>query len=222
MRGEARGKGHIDRAAKVHGISGGAISRKGIGGDRLLGHAARDPPIERIDRAARRIGRIEQHFRAVEHIDLLDVERVDGNAVVGGDRRGIERAQPVGQHLHPRAVKSAQHRARRAGGKAAGRNPGEMRKDAAELRGGAPGKILAADHHRSDNRIAVARNQATGHHDRRMPGIVGLCRIDLAALSLRRRTRSGHAGVWGRRGRIGGNKQHGAKRAAGGKRSSGH
>ena len=75
----------------------------------------------------------------MNHIDVIDGQRVEHHCVVGRNRRSIDCANAIGQHPDAIAIEAAQHRARGAGGKAAGRNagqPGQCLADlAAQLRG---------------------------------------------------------------------------------------
>ena len=59
---------------------------------RCSGDPARNPLVERVDRAADRLPAEQQHRRAVEHVNVSDRQGIEHHRVIGRDVRGIDRA----------------------------------------------------------------------------------------------------------------------------------
>ena len=108
MRNQAIGQRNVDCTAERALFGGSAViadrGRLDVGG-----HAARDTLVERVDRAADGVAAEQQNRGAVEHVDMIDRERVEDDGVVDRDIRGVKRPDPVGQHANPITTEAAQN-----------------------------------------------------------------------------------------------------------------
>jgi len=110
----------------------------------IVRHAARDTPVEDVDRAADRLPAEQQDGRPVQHLDPVGRDRIDRHGMVGGSVGRVDRANAVGQHTHPIALEAAQHRARRARAEGGGRHARQTGQRLPKLRADVADQRIAA------------------------------------------------------------------------------
>ena len=86
-RGGVAGEGRDDARA----LAGGRfVAQLRTTGERHGGCGGRDAVVDDIDHAADGGAAVEQRRRTAQHLDALDEERLNADAVIGADVRGIE------------------------------------------------------------------------------------------------------------------------------------
>src|SRR5690606_13031794 len=106
----ARGRGAVQARHAGPFVVDAAGAQLGASLQRFVGRRLRDAAVDDVDRAADRAAAVEQGGRALEHLDLVGEEGLDGDRVVDADGGHVARAQAVAQHLHARAVEAADDR----------------------------------------------------------------------------------------------------------------
>ena len=111
----ARGRRRVDARHARALVVAAAGAQLRTPGERLVGGGFRDTAIHHVDCAADGATAVQQRGRALQHLDLLGKERLDGHRVVHADRGHVSGGQPVAEDLHARAVQAADDRAADAG-----------------------------------------------------------------------------------------------------------
>ena len=190
MGDEARAQRDIDRAADRPLACGRAKATDQVDMISALRNHARDPPVDHVDRAADRLPAEQQGGGTAQHFDPLGGQRVDGHRMVGRSIADVDRADAVGQHPHPLALETAQHRPGRAGREAGRADARQADQRLADLGAAVARQGIAAQHGFSGEQVEVAHEWG-GDHDR----VVGVVMIMLlGSVSGRGRGRGGLGG----------------------------
>ena len=102
--------------------------------------------VEQVDRAADRLTAEQQHRGAAQDFDALDGQRVDGDRMVGGGVRRVDRSDTVGQNLDALARKAAEDGTRCAGGEARRRNARLAGQRVSDLAANVARQLVALEH----------------------------------------------------------------------------
>src|SRR3546814_10789073 len=74
--------------------------------DRFVRHAAGYAPVHDVDRAADRLAAEQKHGGAMQHLDPLRRQRIDGDGMIGRGVGDVDRADAVREHADTDALKA--------------------------------------------------------------------------------------------------------------------